>query len=297
MSTKASDKQSSRSQWGIALLLLVCVLVVGFWEVLHSRSRRPLRGFALTAADFVDFLPRDPDWEAERLPLNPDPIEPNILAYAVRSKAGRGAPPLRDEAQRPMLVRLVHGYNMPECMRIKDYEVVLSGDTRRAAAGAEPPGSRPGASAGPGPVRVQLWRVTSSSGDVQIWVTGMLRKGDFAETDVDVRSMAFPRVGTPDDPRWVPEGFSLKSLRHPVRNMRRFMRGQWNRSRADLPTFLGLSTPAWASAEVLTLVVATKGPPVGLEEQQSLSGRALSVYGFILRELRAWRQQHPVNER
>jgi hypothetical protein len=87
----------------------------------------------------------------------------------------------------------------------------------------------------------------------------MLRAFDFSTTDIDVRSMAFPRVGTPDAPDWNPQGFSLRGLRHPLRNGRLILRARWNASRCDILTFLRLKQPAWASDEVLTLVSAMRG--------------------------------------
>jgi hypothetical protein len=109
------------------------------------------------------------------------------------------------------------------------------------------------------PPAVQVWAVTSQAGDRTIWVTSMLRATDFTLTDVDVRDMAFPRVGTPDAQGWESRGLTLSSLRQPVRNLRIFLRAKWNASRCDVLTFLRLRQPAWASDELLTLVSASRG--------------------------------------
>ena len=181
-------------------------------------------------------------------------------------------------------MRLVHGYNMRDCMRIKGYEVELVADTR------DTPNSPINQSSNqPSPGRYQLWRLVSETGDVSIWSTVMLRAGDFSETGVDCRSMAFPRIGIPDDPRWMPEGITVKSFRHPVRNFRMMLRAKWNKSRRDLGTFLRLKQPAWASDEMLTLVGVSGGGTVPRESEPDVARDVLDAQGFLLRELQAWR--------
>ncbi|MDA0991972.1 MAG: hypothetical protein O3A51_14630 [Verrucomicrobia bacterium] len=263
----------------VATLLILCVLLVAFWEVMSNRSERPFDAFQMRADDFVDFQPVVENWTIEQLPVSDDPIEPNILVYLLRPEAGG----------RPLLVRLVHGYNMVDCMRIKGDAVSLLADTRRELDGSPVETSTPVTLS---PDRqVQLWRLLSPTGHQAIWMTSMLRMGDFAETAVDTRAMAFPRVGIPDHPGWFPQGLSAKSLRHPVRNLRLFMRAKWNSSRADVLTFLKLKRPAWASEDLLTMVVATAGPPVAPGDEQAAIATIIGMYDTMHRQLQEWRRQ------
>jgi len=263
----------------MAFILLACVLVVAFWEIMSNRSRRPHEAFQLTASDFAGFAPQSRDWRVELLPVKPESIEPNILAYRVARAVSGSA---------PVLVRLVHGYNMPDCMHIKGYAVALLHDTRRSLQERADAALAEGGAAHCRPY--QVWRLTSGTGDASIWVTSMLRVGDFAATHVDVRSMAFPRVGVPDDPNWLPQGLTRRSLRHPVANFRKFIRARWNSSRSDLATFLGLRQPAWASRDLLTLVAVSGGPPVRDGGLEAVTADVVAVHGFMESELRAWRQ-------
>jgi hypothetical protein len=145
--------------------------------------------------------------------------------------------------------------------------------------------------------RRQVWRLTSSSGQASLWVTAMIRAGDFGETDADVRSMPFPRIGIPDDPRWAPRGLTWRSLRHPIRNFRQFLRAKWNNSRCDLATFLGLRQPAWANDELLTLVAAWTGPSVERGEEPYVTGRVLAAADFLYGELKKWRRAREREEK
>ena len=280
---------SGKGHLFVAVLLVACVVVVAFWEIMSNRSRRPLQPFGITAGDFANFEPRSDRWDIQSLPVPEDPIEPNILAYLLHP--GFGEPGTGSNG--PVLVRLVHGYNMRDCMRIKGYQVELIADTRVDVSGmalnvsdGELGMKRLKAKL---PKQLQVWRLTSATGDVSIWITAMLRVGDFSRTNVDSRSMAFPRVGIPDDPGWAPRGMTLKGLRHPVRNTRLFLRSKWNSSRADLLTFLGLKQPAWASDDLLTLVAGSRGTSVGQEEELSVAVRVLSVHLHMHSELKAWR--------
>lgn len=238
---RASDRR-------VAWILGVCATIVALWQVLAALSARPFAQFRLTSEDFKSFAIRAPGWSAHPLPVRADPIEPNIVAFELNLP--------QSSPDRSVLVRLVHGYNMCDCMRIKGYSVEPLADTRATA--TEP--RRPDGS--DLPPNLQVWAVTSSTGDRTLWVTTMLRAADFAPTGVDVRDMAFPRVGTPDAQGWNPTGLTLRSLRHPVRNLRLALRAKWNASRCDWLTFLRLRQPAWASDELLTLVSATRGVPV-----------------------------------
>jgi len=260
----------------MALLLLVCMALVGVWEVCSNRSRRPFRPFQVTAEDFAGFHPAGAAWIARALPVQQTPIEPNLLAYEVRSAPGQAAPPKAE----PLFVRLVHGYNLPDCMRIKGYTVELLAE-RSAADPAQT--FQPG-----GGGRVQVWRLTSDLGDRAVWISSMLRAADGAPTDLDTRAMPFPRVGTPDDPHWTLRGLTWSSLRHPLRNFRLFLRSRWNSSRRDWLTFLRLRQPAWASDEWLTLVTATPSLALGADEEEAVRRHALAVHAEFLREFGRW---------
>ena len=274
----------------VSALLVFCVVLIALWEI--AASRHNLHPFSLNAASFEGFEPTSSSWSLRSLPTSPDSMEPNILMYELRSRSAI-TPPLPPAV--PVIVRLVHGYNMPDCMRIKGYKVELLEDRRYSASQRDirrsekplPAQNDVGQPTGPG---IQIWRLTSSVGDVSIWVTGMLSAGDFSETETDIRSMAFPRVGIPDDPRWLPKGVTLASLRHPVRNLKLLFRSKWNSSRCDLATFLKLKQPAWASEELLTIVAASQhtGIELSQEQERALTGQTVNAYLFILSELQKW---------
>ena len=301
MNDVQANGTGKRREWSVPILLVVCVAVVAFWEIMAFRSRRPFDPFQITAEDFRGFAPSSALWSLRPRSVPLSPTEPNILAYEVRRRSGLGEQQQGYSA--PVLVRLVHGYNMCDCMRIKGYTVELV-----KAVGGSSPGS-PSSAGGmamasavalramadktegsAGASRRQVWRLTSSTGQDSIWVTGMIRAGDFRETGVDVRSMAFPRIDIPDDPGWLPRGMTWKSLRHPVDNARSFLRAKWNNSRCDVATFLGLKKPAWADDELLTLVAAWEGEPVSREQEQQVMAQVLSAYDCLYAELRKWRQ-------
>jgi len=293
-----------RDGW-VAVTLVLCAALVGFWEVMSNRSRRSFDPFAITALDFADFVPKSEGWEAKSRPVTVSAVEPNIFAYEMQRAKSRGQGAERGGEARPVLVRLVHGYNMHDCMRLKGYEVQLTVDTRNEGTNVQPRkagqasnSSRHGGTSNiqrptkeAKPDRYQLWRLVSETGDVSIWTTTMLRAGDLSETSVDCRSMVFPRIGLPDDPRWVPEGVTVRSLRHPVRNLRMLLRAKWNNSRRDVATFLRLKRPAWASDELLTLVALSGGGPVQPDEEAEVAREVLAAHGFLLSELQAWKQR------
>ena len=270
----------------VAGVLMLCLATVGFWEVMANRSRRPWDGFDLTADDFAEFLPAPAGWEAEKLPVNASPIEPNVFAAEARRapksvpESGileSGGPPPHAETMAPVLVRLAHGYNMPDCMRIKGYSVEEMGSNQLSVISYQLKG-------------VQTWRLTSDIGDVSVWATSMLRVGDCGVTDIDVRTMAFPRIGTPDDPRWLPQGMTLKSLRHPIRNFRWLIRSKWNNARCDLATFLKLKQPAWADDTLITFVSVWKGRPLKPDRETAALEHVLAAHNAMLPELQSWRR-------
>ena len=294
-----------KKKWLVPFVLLAGMVLVAFWEIMANRSRDPFRPFTITAEDFRTFSPSSSGWSFKSFPVSCTPSEPNILAFKVVNSGNNASVTGLYHVSRityhdtPILVRLVHGYNMADCMRIKGYKVELMGEqrakskaqsaglgtrrngntekrrngsgslepgtqnselatsiqeessgrlpcdarTQNPASSIQYPGFPPQADFRRGRMRqwstppadrsqvlnhIQIWRLTSGSGDVSIWVTSMIRAGDFSLTDVDVRSMPFPRVGVPDDPGWFPRGFTWSSLRHPVKEFGLFMRAKWN---------------------------------------------------------------------
>lgn len=270
----------------LAALLIACVLVVGFWEFMSNRSHRPLSPFLVTEEDFSGLEPSSAAFVIRRLPVNRSPIEPNILAFEVRSGLASDGRAVRLDKAEPLMVRVVHGYNMPDCMRIRGYDAALIRDQFRT--------DRPGANqASPSDVpvprgRIQLWRLTSDLGDRHLWASSMIRASDGVVTDGDTRDMPFPRIGTPDDPNWVPRGLHLSSFRHPIRNFRLFLRSRWNSSRSDLATFLRLKQPVWASDELLTVITASYAVVGRPEEEEEIGRQVLLVHAFFLDQLEQW---------
>ncbi len=257
-----------------AVILIVCVLLVAFWEIMSNRSTHGPDTFELNNKVFAGFKQSaSPGFAIKSVPVVTTVLEPNIAAFAVKRKAD-------NDSERFVLTRLVHGYNMCDCMRIKGYKVEMIADARTGGS------SVPGINGIKYPV--QIWRLTSSSGNISIWVTSMLRAGNFAVTSTDVRSMAFPRVGTVDSPDWMPQGFTLKSLRHPIKNTKMLLRAKWNNARCDIWTFLRLKRPAWASEEMLTLVSIYRGPPYPHDKEKEIIQYVVNAHGAVINELKIW---------
>ncbi|MCX7590659.1 MAG: hypothetical protein N2255_03420 [Kiritimatiellae bacterium] len=277
-------------------LLIFCALVVAFWEFMAARSRRGHHGYRFTGSDLKGFRPEVPGWVASVLPVRPTRAEPNIAVFGLdRKGAGNGG---KDQ----VIVRLVHGYNMRDCMRLKGYAVELLMDTRKVLGNAtgvaavekraDDRSSDLGIPAGVGnpELAVQVWRLISPVGDTALWVTSMLRTTDFEGTDVDVRSMPFPKIEGDDRPTGLPEGLTRESLRHPIRTFRELVRAKWNNARCDLATFLGLRTPAWASDELLTLVSASKSHAGRISDEKKVLESVLEAHFGVAAALRRWRQ-------
>lgn len=254
-------------------LFLSCSLLVAAWIVLAHRSSQPFKPFTLTAADFASFAPRVNGWNLTSLPISSiDPAEPNIvLLSATRTPPG----PTGLSSRTAALIRLVHGYNMPMCMKIKGFTVSPLTDITR-------PTGIPGAPA----VRIQAWRLTSSTGETSVWLTSMIRAGDFSPTTGNICDMAFPRIDMPDDPRWVPSGFTRADLRHPITAARRWFRARWNSSRTDLLTFLRLKQPAWASDEQLSYI--TIGKPSSAPDTDHTLKELHDLHIAVLDAFQAW---------
>jgi hypothetical protein len=269
-----------------AVVLIICLGIVGAWEVASKLAARKWEKFDLTRSDFQDFTPQSERWHFREKPLgeNPDPRAPNILAYLMEEKhLYRG----NREIGRDVLVRCVHGYNMPDCMRIKHYKVRQIGDTGAAEIeGREVDLSQVSGSSVNG--RIQVWLLESQRGEVSVWATKMVRTATMAGTEVDVCSMAFPRIGIPDSPDWAPEGITLESLKNPIKNLKKVLRAKWNASRSDILTFLKLKQPAWASKKMLTLVGISQGRSVGSGEVEKVSKRVVKALNIFHRELKEY---------
>jgi len=255
----------------VPLILVVCMIVVAFWEVMSNRSKDLFQTFDLTSADFAGFSPAGEGWSVISYQIASTPEEPNIISFKMTADGDeqRGAV--------PVILRIVHGYNMHDCMRIKGYKVELIEDRRPVASGLEVSG------------RLQVWRLTSGAGDVSIWVTSILRAGDFVPKDVDVRSLPFPRIGVPDDPNWIPRGLTWSSLEHPIQNFKLLLRAKWNNSRCDIATFLKLKTPAWANNELLTLVACSESGSVKQEQEKDVAKQVIAAHVMLQKCLVKWR--------
>jgi hypothetical protein len=257
---KTEDKGG---RW-VAGILILCLAGMGLWMILAQRSNKPWEPFSHTAADYEGFTLSAGEWFWKTVALgNDDPTAPNLVAFA-------GTP--RDGASTRVLVRLVHGYNMPMCMRIKGYRVELVRDERNA-----------------GGEREQIWRLISDLNEPTLWITRMVRAEDLAGIGRDIRELAFPRVGIPDDPNWVPQGLTWDSLRNPWTNFRRMVRSRWNGARTDWRTFLRLRQPDWVSDEEFT-VVATGVGRVAPGDEEQVIGRIRSAQNEFLEALRNYRR-------
>jgi hypothetical protein len=240
-------------------------LLVAFWIVAARQHAQPFKPFALTSHDFAGYCPAIEGASVTSLVVSAsDPAEPNIAAFGMTWNPG--------PAPARVGIRLVHGYNMPMCMKIKGYTV-------------EPVGNMPD-----NRLPVQVWRVTSSSGEVAIWLTTMIRAEDFSVTQEAVTSMAFPRVDIPDDPNWVPRGFTMDDLWHPVQAFQTWFRTRWNASRTDWLTFLRLRQPAWASEELLTYVSRSMVPSVTPANEAEVIRLVAAGHRAMLKELQEWRR-------
>lgn len=293
----AGQAANSRQDRWIAGLLLTCVILAVFWELMANRSLRPQDPFAVTAQAFAGFSPHLPGWSSRRLDITPDPLEPNILAFrCTRVPTGLMPDDARATEVRSVLLRLVHGYNMVDCLRIKGESIELLADTRDtnksegggAVAASANPHSAPDMPHWSLPPNTQLWRVTSATGGRGIWASAMLRAADLSYTDMDTRSMPFPHIGTPDNPGWFPRGLTWRSLRHPITNGALFLRAKWNSSRADPLTFLGLRQPAWASDDVLTLVALSLDAAVPPHQEAEVTRDVVDAHRLFGEALRRW---------
>ena len=169
------------------ILLLSCVILVSFWQIMAWRAQRGFDEFRITADTLADFDPRIEGYVLSQALVRPDPLQPNIISYRAKPRRTRGT------VGSSVLVRLAHGYNMVDCMRIKHFTVEAMSSGSDA-----------------GYLR-EVWRLTSSIQDQSIWMTSMHGGETFGPLERSTESMAFPKIGTPDDPGWKSKGLSRKS--------------------------------------------------------------------------------------
>lgn len=277
--------QRHRERW-IATVLVFCIAIVGFWEVMAHRSDRPFTPFELIASDFDSFEPISTRWFIESLPVRLDPIEPNVLMCRLRPQVH---PSDSVAFTQPMLLRLVHGFNLVDCMVEKGHTVELLASTRtdeRFEGGIRLPDAISLSGQ-----KVQVWRVVSPVGDVSLWVSTMLRAGDFEQTNVDTRAMPFPRVPYPERVGWTPRGLTLEGIKHPVQGLKKYMEYKWNSARGDVLTLIELKQEAWASEDELTLVTMSIGPSIDRDAEQQVLHELLSAHVDLHRQLKKWRVQ------
>jgi hypothetical protein len=282
--------KAQKRELAVAILLVGCVVVVAGWELATKLAAQPFETLRMEAEDFADFAPQSKRWSVRVVHVKASPTEPTVIAYLLRGRKAEMGKSKVEIGSAAVLVRIVHGYNMVDCMRIKHYNVDLLADTRSSPPTSNFPPQEDNFQLPALPC--QVWGLTSSVEDRAVWVTTMLRAADFSATKVDTRDMAFPRIGTPDDPSWAPTGLKWSSFRHPIRNARQALRAKWNASRCDIWTFLRLRQPAWASNEMLTLVTEYRGPSVLPEQEPDVTQYVLEAHQFMLREFQTfWRKR------
>lgn len=258
-----------------AWLILFCVIIVAVWEALSLNAGRAYEPYKITAADFAGFAPDFEGWRTESLPVGTDPLQPNVLVF--RSTPLEG--PLK-----PVQFRLVHGYNMRDCMRLKGYQVELLEDTRVERNAKQPVGDYAGRE-----LPMQIWLLESPVGDLSVWISTMLRAADLNPTQRDMRSVPFPRIDMPMTSDWKPEGLRWSSLKHPIRNLRLFMRSKWNNARKDPLVFIGIKRPPWADPASFTYL--TVAPLMPNDDVLSAArARAQSMHGRFYERLLSWWQ-------
>jgi hypothetical protein len=106
-------------------LMVFCTLLAAFWLVMSWSSRRSYDSFTLTPEKMATFHPALEGWDVRALPITRDDlIDANIAAYSLVRDSS--SPVINNRQPIPnnrFLVRLVHGYNMPMCMKMKYYTV------------------------------------------------------------------------------------------------------------------------------------------------------------------------------
>ena len=261
----AKHGESRRGSW-LPVCLIACVCIVGFWEYMSHRNRTSSGPYQITAKKVAGFDFTSDRWKVTDITIGrDDPEVPTLVSYAVESREWPAA-----------IIRLTLGYNMPECMEIKHYDISMIADHRQQDG-------------------CQYWQLLSDSGITSAWTTVMLRAEDFALTGTSTSDMAFPRVISGENANWVPRGLTLASLRHPFRNFRAFMVNRWNASRSDLWTFLKLRRGAMPSDEELTVVINMNLPAVtGPDTMSAASAHLQLINHDFLTALHDWRSANPI---
>ena len=295
-------------------LISGCTLLTALWLVAAHYNRGFKKAYDLTFDDFADFQPALEGCAIEKLPrASPDATDANIVAFVLvsspsalsgldRQGSQQGSMPdprspnTTHNLPSRFLVRLVHGYSMPMCMKrksytvekIQDHEVRSTTDPKLLSAFkmAGGGGSYP-LPLGSYPFPVQLWRLTSSVGDVAYWVTTMIRSGDFEPTKEDICSMRYPVVNYPDDPNWTPRGLSMETLKNPRDAFWCWFNSRWDGSGWDVLTFLGLRPGAAGSAELLSYMTIVNVEPS--DDHARAVEEALMRHAAMLREFQTWR--------
>lgn len=280
MATAPGPRVHLIRQWLMALLLSGTALVTGLWMLAARFTSNYVPNFRITAADFATFDFGMPGRTIVPTGFGPDPVEQNIIMCRI----------LDDEwKERRVFVRLVHGYNMHDCMRIKGYNVALLSDQTLSSTNLQP--AYPNA-----PFRLQTWALSSPAGDRSVWASIMIQSSDFSPSMLETRSMAFPKASIPDDPNWVPRGLTRSSLKHPLQEFSTLIRAEWNKARNDVLTFLRLKTPVQSSDEMLTVIGYCDLPPsvvsdAGGSETLTAAARATEVALELIRQLQHWHGQ------
>lgn len=317
-----------------AIILITCLLVVIFWQVMAGLGRRPFDPFKLTGEDFKGFMPVFADYSVSPALVRYSNTDPNIMAFEMKVKSltsrqvdkltswednnnsSANSKPVNLQTCQPVnsMIRLVHGYNMVDCMRLKGYTVeeVASRPVNQSQEARfrtqqysvvsnrnNPADSENDSNAKPDnlitcqPVSpsLQVWRLVSETGNRSIWLTSMISYPGLEPTDVDTRDMQFPRVGDPADSRVPIKGITRESLKSPWRSFRSFIGAKWNNSRKDILVFLGLKRPAWASDELLTLVTCSKGIDIKPEQEQAVISQLTEQHFDFLRQLKSFKKK------
>ncbi len=261
----------------VPIVLIICLAVIAFWVIMSHRSRNSFIPFELTAGDFTTFRPRSEQWRVVGShDMTYDETIPILFTFLLENSDGQ-----------QITASLVYGYNMPECMKHKSYEVELLEDRRRRTedGGRKTESGIINHQPSQPQARIQIWKLTSDIGDKSIWVTAMVRTGDYEGTDLDVRSMAFPRLASQDNPNWLPRGVTAESMKNPINNTQAYIRRKWSNARCDLATFLKLKKQALPAQDILTLVAHSPTLRAGQESEEKAIQQVLSALSFIHAEL------------
>ena len=106
--------------------LIACITLVCAWLLASCIARSGTPQGTVSGESFIGFSPGIEGWWSEEKEVSSDPLEPNIIVYALRYRY-----PKNMVQNRGVSVRIVHGYNMCDCMRIKGYTVELLRDNRQ----------------------------------------------------------------------------------------------------------------------------------------------------------------------